>query len=391
MNKIGLSFLENYLNNIRWGSLKVRFQNKDERIYQGTESGLNADLIINDSSLIRDIILRGELGFAEGFINNKWTTSNLSSVLKVLLKNQKENNLLLKPNFYLKILEKIKFFFKKNSIYQAKKNIEFHYDLGNDFYSKWLDKTMSYSSALYGNQELNLVDAQNKKYENIIHNLDIKNDDRICEIGTGWGGFVDTILKQNKGTNFSGYTISKNQFEYVQKKIPHKETNLDLNLLDYRKIEKKFDKIISIEMFEAVGQKYWDTYFNKIYHSLNNEGKVCLQIITINDASFNHYADNVDFIQKYIFPGGMLPSKSILLELFKKHKLELYHQKDFGHDYAKTLIEWKKRFNENWPAIKNTKFDERFNKIWNYYFDYCETGFSLNHTDVSQFYLKKVA
>ena len=218
MNKIGLSFLENYLNNIRWGSLKVRFQNKDEKIYQGTDSGLNADLKINDSSLIRDIILKGELGFAEGFINNKWTTSNLSNVLKVLLKNQKENNLLLKPNFYLKLLEKIKFFFKKNSIYQAKKNIEFHYDLGNNFYSKWLDKTMSYSSALYENQELNLVDAQNKKYENIIRNLDIKNDDQICEIGTGWGGFIDTILKQNKETNFSGYTISKNQFEYIQKK-----------------------------------------------------------------------------------------------------------------------------------------------------------------------------
>ena len=189
MNKIGLSFLENYLNNIRWGSLKVRFQNKDEKIYQGTDSGLNADLKINDSSLIRDIILKGELGFAEGFINNKWTTSNLSNVLKVLLKNQKENNLLLKPNFYLKLLEKINFFLKKNSIYQAKKNIEFHYDLGNNFYSKWLDKTMSYSSALYENQELNLVDAQNKKYENIIRNLDIKNDDQICEIGTGWGGF----------------------------------------------------------------------------------------------------------------------------------------------------------------------------------------------------------
>ena len=384
MNKIGLSFLENYLNNIRWGSLKVKFQNKDERIYQGTESGLNADLIINDSSLIRDIILRGELGFAEGFINNKWTTSNLSSVLKVLLKNQKENNLLLKPNFYLKLLEKIKFFFKKNSIYQAKKNIEFHYDLGNDFYSKWLDKTMSYSSALYGNQELNLVDAQNKKYENIIHNLDIKNDDRICEIGTGWGGFVDTILKQNKETNFSGYTISKNQFEYVQKKIPHKETNLDLNLLDYRKIEKKFDKIISIEMFEAVGQKYWDTYFDKIYHSLNNEGKVCLQIITINDDSFNHYADNVDFIQKYIFPGGMLPSDKILKELINKTSLKINSIDSFSKDYAKTLNIWNKQFNKKWDKIEKLGFDENFKLLWNYYLSYCEGGFLSKNIDLKQ-------
>ena len=391
MNKFALSFLENYLSNIRWGSLKIVYQNDVEKIYSGTTSGLNADLTIQDSTLIRDIISKGELGFAEGYINNKWSTSNLANLLKVLLKNQKENNLRIKPNFFLKLLEKIKFFFKKNSIYQAKKNIEFHYDLGNNFYSYWLDETMSYSSALYENQELNLTDAQNYKYKNIIHNLDIKDEDSVCEIGTGWGGFLKTILEYNKESNFSGYTISKNQFEYVQNKLVTKGNNLDLNYLDYRKIQKKFDKIVSIEMFEAVGQKYWDTYFDKIYNSLNNGGKACLQIITINDHSFSHYKDNVDFIQKYIFPGGMLPSKSILLKLFKKHKLELYRQQDFGHDYAKTLIEWKKRFNESWPNIKNTKFDERFKKIWNFYFDYCEAGFSLNHTDVSQFYLKKVA
>lgn len=391
MNKFKFGFLENYFNNIKWGSLKVTFQNNDEKTYSGTIPGLDADLIIKDSSLIQDVISKGELGFAEGFINNKWSTSNLNNLLKVLLKNQKENNLSIKPNFFLKLLEKIKFFLKKNSLYQAKKNIEFHYDLGNDFYSKWLDESMSYSSGIYDNQNLSLFDAQKKKYENIIQNLDIKNEDRICEIGTGWGGFINTVLKRNKKTNFSGYTISKNQFQYVKEKLKIKDINFELNYLDYRKIEKKFDKIVSIEMFEAVGQRYWDTYFDKIYNSLTKDGKACLQIITINDASFTRYVDNVDFIQKYIFPGGMLPSKSVLLKLFKKHKLELYYQQDFGHDYAKTLIEWKNRFNNNWLDIKNTKFDERFNKIWNFYFDYCETGFSLNHTDVSQFYLKKVA
>ena len=161
--------------------------------------------------------------------------------------------------------------------------------------------------------------------------------------------------------------------------------------MDYRKIDKKFDKIVSIEMFEAVGKKYWDTYFEKIHSSLNENGEACLQIITINDGSFKSYLNNVDFIQKYIFPGGMLPSKSVLHSLFKKHNLELVRQIDFGKDYCKTLMEWKKRFNDNWGNIKNEKFNDRFRRVWNYYFDYCETGFALNHTDVSQFYLKKIA
>ena len=358
----------------------------------GKPGNLSAKINILDTVFYKNIILGGTIGASESFIRGEWSSPNLTNVIRVLARNTEaqdklENLFTLLSQPFLKVMHKL----NENSVRGSKKNISRHYDLSNDFFSLFLDKNMMYSSAIYKSRKTSLEDASTNKLDVICKKLNLKKTDHVIEIGTGWGGFINTILKQNKKTNFSGYTISKNQFEYVQTEIPLKETNLDLNLLDYRKIEKKFDKIISIEMFEAVGQKYWDTYFDKIYHSLNNEGKVCLQIITINDASFNHYADNVDFIQKYIFPGGMLPSKSILLKLFKKHKLELYHQKDFGHDYAKTLIEWKKRFNKNWPAIKNTKFDERFNKIWNYYFDYCETGFSLNHTDVSQFYLKKVA
>ena len=391
MNRIVSSFLEKHFKNIDWGTIKVKFPNDDVRIYTGRNHGLNVELMIRDNSIVQDIFLKGELGFAEGFINKKWDTSDLANLLKFLLKNQQINQGEIKPNFFLKLYERIKFTLKKNSLKQAQKNIEFHYDLGNEFYSKWLDETMSYSSAFYNNKDITLFEAQKNKYKNIVQNLEISIDDKICEIGTGWGGFASELLSKNEASNLTGYTISKNQFNYVQEKLLSKKKNVNFSFLDYRKINQKFDKIVSIEMFEAVGRKYWDTYFDKIYNSLNPGGKVCLQIITINENSFKNYVDNVDFIQKYIFPGGILPSKSILFQLFKRHNLELYHQQDFGHDYAKTLIKWKETFNSNWKDIKSNKFDNRFKRIWNYYLDYCETGFTLNHTDVSQFYLKKVA
>ena len=391
MDKVFIKFIENKLKNISWGSIKVNFNNHFEKIFQGKIKGLNSDIIINDTSLYKDILFKGELGFAEGYINNKWKTNNLGNLLKVLLQNQKLNTYTIKQSFFNNIIEKINFFLKKNSISQAKKNITFHYDLGNDFYSKWLDETMTYSSALYKNDINSLKNAQINKYQNIINNLEIAETDAICEIGTGWGGFAGEIKKKFQNINYDGYTISNKQLEFINNKFPNNSKNFNFHFLDYRNIKKTFNKIISIEMFEAVGEKYWDVYFKKISDSLLDNGKVCLQIITINENSFSNYINNVDFIQKYIFPGGVLPTKSILENLFKKHKLKLYQQEDFGLDYSKTLMEWKKNFNNNWDKIENTKFDKKFKNIWNYYFDYCETGFSLKHTDVSQFYLKKVA
>lgn len=392
MNKFLKNFLDNQFNSIFWGSIKVNFKNNYEKIFNGKEAGLTSNITIHDDTIVKDVLYRGELGFAEGYINNKWDTSNLSNLLKILLKNQHINKKEIKPNFFFKIFEKINFIFKKNSISQAKKNIEFHYDLGNNFYSKWLDNTMSYSSALYDNKDLDLKEAQINKYRTIIRNLNINEKDKVCEIGCGWGGFINSLTTQFANIDLNAFTISQNQYNFVNQALMSKvNNNVKLNFTDYRNINQKFDKIISIEMFEAVGKKYWDVYFEKLNKSLNNGGQACLQIITINENSFKNYLNNVDFIQKYIFPGGVLPSKKVLFNLFKKYKLELVHQIDFANDYCKTLIEWKKRFNDNWYTIKNDKFNERFKRIWNYYFDYCETGFALKHTDVSQFYLKKIA
>ena len=374
--------VEKELEKLSWGKIKFKFNDLLEKSYVGKQSGLESNIIINDNSVYKDLIFRGDLGFAESYISKKWETSNLNSLLKILLKNQQLNKKKWKPNFYNKIIENVNFVLKKNSLNQAKKNISFHYDLGNDFYGSWLDETMSYSSAMYKNKNIDLKQAQEQKYKSIIENLDIKPHSSICEIGCGWGGFIKQIKKDKIDTSIDGYTISNQQFNYTKKN--HKNTFFE----DYRNIEKRYTNIVSIEMFEAVGQKYWKTFFEKLNSMIDKNGTVCLQIITINENSFSKYLSNVDFIQKYIFPGGMLPTKSILSNLFKDYGFKLYHKISFGYDYSRTLMEWKKNFNNNWEQI-SFNFDEKFKRLWNYYLDYCETGFSLDHTDVTQFYLKK--
>ena len=374
--------VEKELEKLSWGKIKFKFNDLIEKSYVGKQSGLESNIIINDNSVYKDLIFRGDLGFAESYISKKWETSNLNSLLKILLKNQQLNKKKWKPNFYNKIIENVNFVLKKNSLNQAKKNISFHYDLGNDFYGSWLDETMSYSSALYKNKNIDLKQAQEQKYKSIIENLDIKPHSSICEIGCGWGGFIKQIKKDKIDASIDGYTISNQQFNYTKKN--HKNTFFE----DYRNIENKYTNIVSIEMFEAVGQKYWKTFFEKLNSMIDKNGTACLQIITINENSFSKYLSNVDFIQKYIFPGGMLPTKSILSNLFKDYGFKLYHKISFGYDYSRTLMEWKKNFNNNWEQI-SFNFDEKFKRLWNYYLDYCETGFSLDHTDVTQFYLKK--
>ena len=369
---------------ISWGKIKFKIGNIFEKKYVGRTGDLESNIIINDKSVFRDLVLRGDLGFAESYISKKWDTSNLNNLLKILLKNQQLKKDSWKPNFYNKIIESVNFILKKNTINQAKKNISYHYDLGNDFYKEWLDESMTYSSALFKNKNLSLCDAQKQKYDSIIENLNINNSSDICEIGCGWGGFIKRTKQINEDIGIDGYTISKNQYEHT--KLHHKNVFFE----DYRKINKKYSNVVSIEMFEAVGKKYWDIYFQKLNSLLKINGTACLQIITINENSFRKYLNNVDFIQKYIFPGGMLPTKDILQKLFKQNGFKLYHKISFGYDYSRTLVEWKQNFNQTWPKLKMFNFDEKFKRLWNYYLDYCETGFSLDHTDVTQFFLKKI-
>ena len=214
--------VEKELEKLSWGKIKFKFNDLLEKSYVGKQSGLESNIIINDNSVYKDLIFRGDLGFAESYISKKWETSNLNSLLKILLKNQQLNKKKWKPNFYNKIIENVNFVLKKNSLNQAKKNISFHYDLGNDFYGSWLDETMSYSSAMYKNKNIDLKQAQEQKYKSIIENLDIKPHSSICEIGCGWGGFIKQIKKDKIDTSIDGYTISNQQFNYTKKN--HKNT-----------------------------------------------------------------------------------------------------------------------------------------------------------------------
>ena len=387
-------YLDFKLQNIKWGEIKVSFKDSYEKIFKAKDGNLSSDILIKDSSFFKDILFRGELGFADSYINNKWETSNLTNLLKILLKNQQIKKKNWVNNYLSSFIEKIKFIFKSNSISQAKKNIHYHYDLGNKFYSFWLDSSMTYSSGIFINKEDDLLIAQNNKYDSIITNLNIESSDNILEVGSGWGGFLKRNYEKTSST-IEGLTISEQQFSYVNDLIKNNklDKNIKITFKDYRKLDATnyYDKIVSIEMFEAVGKEYWDIYFKNLNKVLKVNGKACFQIITINDDEYSNYIDQVDFIQKYIFPGGILPSKKILYKLFKDNNLELYKEISFGKDYAKTLRIWKEQFNLSWNSIAKLGFDEKFKNLWNYYLSYCETGFDTEHTDVSQFYVKKIA
>ena len=387
-------YLDFKLQNIKWGEIKVSFKDSYQKIFKAKEGNLSSDISIKDGSFFKDILFRGELGFADSYINNKWETSNLTNLLKILLKNQQIKKKNWANNYLSSFIEKIKFIFKSNSISQAKKNIHYHYDLGNKFYSFWLDPSMTYSSGIFNNNEDDLLTAQKNKYDNIIKNLNIEASDNLLEVGSGWGGFLKRNYEKTNST-IEGLTISEQQFSYVNELIKNNklEKNIKITFKDYRKLDSTnyYDKIVSIEMFEAVGKEYWDIYFKNLNKVLKVNGKACFQIITINDDEYSNYIDQVDFIQKYIFPGGILPSKKILYKLFKDNNLELYKEISFGKDYAKTLRIWKEQFNLSWNSIAKLGFDEKFKNLWNYYLSYCETGFDTEHTDVSQFYVKKIA
>ena len=387
-------YLDFKLQNIKWGEIKVSFKDSYEKIFKAKDGNLSSDILIKDSSFFKDILFRGELGFADSYINNKWETSNLTNLLKILLKNQQIKKKNWVNNYLSSFIEKIKFIFKSNSIRQAKKNIHYHYDLGNKFYSFWLDSSMTYSSGIFINKEDDLLIAQNNKYDSIITNLNIQSSDNILEVGSGWGGFLKRNYEKTSST-IEGLTISEQQFSYVNDLIKNNklDKNIKITFKDYRKLDATnyYDKIVSIEMFEAVGKEYWDIYFKNLNKVLKVNGMACFQIITINDDEYSNYIDQVDFIQKYIFPGGILPSKKILYKLFKDNNLELYKEISFGKDYAKTLKIWKEQFNLSWNSIAKLGFDEKFKNLWNYYLSYCETGFDTEHTDVSQFYVKKIA
>ena len=293
-------------------------------------------------------------------------------------------------NFSLRKYRKVKHRLNENTKSRSKKNISFHYDLGNEFYKLWLNQSMTYSSGIFTNSIKDLHIAQKNKYKQIANNLNLNENSNVLEIGCGWGGFSSYIAKEY-GSTVNAITISKEQFEFTSKKIFNEGLNEKVNveMRDYRDIDKKYTNIASIEMFEAVGKKYWKVFFNILKESLSEEGSAALQIITIKDEKAEFYQNNPDFIQQYIFPGGVLPSKKQLKDINFQLGLNINEIQNFSNSYVKTLNIWNNKFQNSWPQIASQGFKDKFKKMWEFYFSYCEVGFTEGTTDVSHFIITK--
>ncbi len=358
---------------------------------EGPEPGPEATLIVHDYDFIKRTISNGTIGFGEGYMAGEWDTPDLSVLLEVLAQNYARFEKVSFGTPFMAALNLIEHAFRRdNSRAGSKKNIHAHYDLGNAFYSRWLDATMTYSAARFERPGEALPDAQRRKYRTLCESMGLAPDHHVLEIGCGWGGFAEFAAK-DVGARVTAITISEEQFKFAKERMFRLGLNekADVQLVDYRDVTGRFDRVASIEMFEAVGERYWPTYFGKVRDSLKPGGQAGLQIITIRDEYFAHYKRTPDFIQKYIFPGGMLPSEERLKLVTDRAGLTWGPISRFGACYADTLAEWARRFEAAWDEIKGLGFDERFRKLWRFYLSYCEAGFRTARTDVVQLSLVK--
>jgi cyclopropane-fatty-acyl-phospholipid synthase len=374
---------------IEIGSLTVQL-GEHQRRYNGKQPGIHAELmILNPLRFTWLLLTQGELGFAKAYADGLIATPCLHSLLRLGAANETALGNVLKGKnwFYRRFLSKHRA--NHNSIENSRNNISAHYDLGNDFYQLWLDETMSYSSALYADNPTDLVSGQTAKYQRILHELDIQGGEHILEIGCGWGGFAEQAAQL--GAQVSGVTLSREQLHFAKNRLKAADLadKTNLSLTDYRHIDGQFDHIVSIEMFEAVGQEYWQSYFSQLQKLLKNDGKAVLQIITIDEDYADDYQNGVDFIQSYIFPGGLLPSKTQLHALAAEHGFVVTNQLNFGLDYAHTLWQWREKFDAQRDQLEKLGYDARFQRIWHYYLDYCRVGFETQRTDVVQLSLEK--
>jgi len=383
--KISEKIILNKLKNIANGNLKL--VNYDGKVFQfgNLESKLLADIKINNPNFFFNIVSGGSSALGEAYMNEDFYTSNLTNLIELSARNIK---LIYSFSGSLKI-QKIKNFLKRIFAYNTKskslKYISKHYDLGNEFFSQWLDKTLTYSSAIYDNPNDSLEVAQKNKYQKLMNLLHIKDNNKVLEIGCGWGGFSEYLAKKHN-VSIDCITISKKQFEFTKHRIFKAGLNNKVNVkfLDYRDLNDKYDNIASIEMIEAVGEKYLDKYFSTIRNSLKKDGIAAIQGITIRDDLFDRYRNSEDFIQKYIFPGGFLPSVDFMKNLIIKNKLNLIKINSYPDDYAKTLISWRENFFKTWNNITPMGFDETFKRMWSFYLSYCEAGFKARNINLIQ-------
>lgn len=379
-------FFLQILKNAKHGQIQVTFP--DGKVEHFGEGSLVATVQVNKWSAFEQLVSKGDIGLAEEIIDGNIIVDDIASLIEWACLNDQSLEAAIHGRWIGTILYKIKHLLSKNSKSQARKNIMAHYDLGNDFYKTWLDQTMSYSSAIFKHEDEDLVQAQYNKYDRMIDLLNIKSGDHILEVGCGWGGFFSRVVERTD-CKVTAVMNSPQQRLYNQNLIQQRgmSKNIDLKELDYRDISGRYDKIVSIEMIEAVGKQYWDSYFMKLRNSLKSRGEAIIQGITIQDKLFYSYQSKTDFIQNYVFPGGMLLSNSIISEKSKMHDFELSDTFEFGSSYAKTLKLWDKKFVEQIPLIKSMGFDEKFIRLWRLYLGYCEGAFRAQRINVGQYHL----
>jgi cyclopropane-fatty-acyl-phospholipid synthase len=340
-------------------------------------------VVINRWRMMRRLVAGGDIGFAEGFMDGDWTTQDLTALIRFAAVNTDPLTATIQGSAPVRLMNRLRHTFRANTKSGSRRNIEAHYDLGNDFYKQWLDPSMLYSSAVFDDTTLTLEAAQALKLRKIREKLDLSGGESVLEIGCGWGALAAHLATQ-ADAKVTGITLSPSQLEWARGVAANtgKQDQIDLRLQDYRDVQEQFDRIVSIEMFEAVGEAYWPRYFGTLKRCLRQGGKAVLQIISIEQKRFDSYRKETDFIQKYVFPGGFLPSDGALEEQVRKAGLILKEVEHFGKSYARTLAEWRHRFMVHWPSIAPLGFDERFHRLWDYYLSYCEAGFEERSIDV---------
>ena len=375
---------------IRYGTLTMRMPDGRRLLFRGREPGPSADMVVHDLRFARRLILDGDLGFAEAFIRREWDTPDLSGFLYFFAVNMEAVRNLTRYNPLARLLQRYRHWRNRNTRTQARRNIAAHYDLGNAFYRAWLDPSMTYSSALFEDGATTLEEAQLAKYRRLAAQIGIAPGGHVLEIGCGWGGFAEVAAKEF-GLKVTGLTISQEQFDYASRRMAEAglADRVTIRLQDYRDERGRYDGVASIEMFEAVGREYWPVYFAKVADSLKPGARAGIQVITLDDRYWHDYVREIDFIRAYIFPGGMLPTPTLMRDIATEHGLAVQDDRGFGTDYARTLRAWAERFTAAWHEVKELGFDERFRRMWLYYLAYCEAGFRTGGIDVRQIVYRK--
>ncbi|MFJ5438494.1 class I SAM-dependent methyltransferase [Pectobacterium brasiliense] len=366
------------LSRIEGGGLRLREPEGNETLFGDRHAALQGDITIHNHRVYRRILLGGSIAAGESYIDGDWSSSNLTLVLQLLAQNQAlVDTLETRFGWLTGPFHRVIHWFRRNRPQQAQKNIASHYDLGNHFYRSFLDSEMLYSSAWYQQPEMTLEDAQRAKLRRLCEQLALCETDHLLEIGTGWGGLAELAAREY-GCHVTTTTLSQQQYDYAVERIQHAGLSHKVTVLlqDYRALTGQYDKLVSVEMIEAVGKAYLPTFFKRCQQLLRPQGRMVLQAITIADQRYSHYSRNVDFIQRYIFPGGFLPSITAMTTTMTRHTdfitRDLF---DIGQDYARTLSEWRQRFYQQWHMLNAQGFDETFQRLWVFYLCYCEAGF----------------